>query len=486
MKKAVIMLVGCLVVSLFSLNMVGAEPSTHELELQNIEGEFIQPGETTQKGEASQSKDKVQLDIDLKQADGTVKGLGTIVHNGTKHTLELQGDLYPVKGDSPYAGKLVLGDLKATEDYKVLQFRLDQATSDQYDANGTTLTIVLENQESGEWLRFQTKVDQKDFDAYQQGSDVRLAHKGMEESEVIEKVITLLNMHNKASDGDQTPHSIQVEQSGTADTEGEYTMDSPITTQSWTDIRVNFNELDRMFRDLKDPYTDKVNLSNYNLPESLFKGSGWKRDVDISSSPGWNYYARGADQGDYTITQITAFQHDSSFLGWSGLRNSFDTAFTYRHGMIIEYDHWTKDISVMYYGWGLSLEDLQMVQGALEDRNVYYAQTLSGQNLSQSGSNVIGYFVGLIPYGDKVYDLWNTLQHSTNESLGQRERFIGSTYEEQRNMHNDHVYRSASGNLSNWDFDREGANTNLLGEIHSGDGYINLRWSFQTTVVSNL
>lgn len=106
--------------------------------------------------------------------------------------------------------------------------------------------------------------------------------------------------------------------------------------------------------------------------------------------------------------------------------------------------------------------------------------------MTRSSGNLISYFISLIPYGDKVVDLWETLTHSKNEELGQRERFIGSTYEEQIQMHNGKVYRSVSGNLNQWNLSKEESHTNLLGEIHSGDGYISLRWGFKTTVATNL
>lgn len=64
--------------------------------------------------------------------------------------------------------------------------------------------------------------------------------------------------------------------------------------------------------------------------------------------------------------------------------------------------------------------------------------------------------------------------------------FIGSDFEEQKRMHDGDVYRIISGNLNNYDFVREQANIFLKGEIHSGDGIINVKWSYNTKLGTNL
>jgi len=489
MKKVLSVLIALFVVSIMGLQIVDAEQSGDVFVLKNIEGEILKQGKDLQK-----NNNILLNELKVNQEDGIIKGEGSITRNGIETHLVLDGVLYPVNGRGYYAGNLVLGDIKATKDYNVLQFRIENKVNDaaleQYHGESAIFSIVLEDKKTGEWLRFQEVIDHQVFEIFYQGSNVAMAKMNMNEDEVAKKIIPLLNMHNKAEHGDQIPKSVQIIENGKADTDGHITVDTPITTQSWAEIPVNFNELNRLLEDLKDPYTNRVNLSDYSLPESLFKGSGWKKYVSVVTSPGWNYYAYSVGQTTNTITQITVFQHDSEFKGWrkneNGYNNDFDIALSYIHGMILEYDHYSKELRVMYYDLGLTLQDLQIVQGGLEDRNIYIAQTMYGRNLTRSSGNLISYFISLIPYGDKVVDLWETLTHSKNEELGQRERFIGSTYEEQIQMHNGKVYRSVSGNLNQWNLSKEESHTNLLGEIHSGDGYISLRWSFKTTVATNL
>lgn len=208
--------------------------------------------------------------------------------------------------------------------------------------------------------------------------------------------------------------------------------------------------------------------------------------MTFGQSPRWNYYARSVEQNDWTITQITMFQHDSRFLGFTESNNKHEIVLEYKHGMVLEYNHRTKNISVMYYDFGLTLRDWQIAQGALEGRNVYFAQELNGRNLTRRSGNIIRYFVSLIPNSERITDLWDQLRFDVNEELGQRYSFIGSNYDDQVRMHNGNVYRSVSGNLGQWEMSREGAHVNFTGDINAGERSISLRWSYRGNIASNL
>jgi len=86
-----------------------------------------------------------------------------------------------------------------------------------------------------------------------------------------------------------------------------------------------------MLKDLSKSNTKSVNLEDYDLPESLFKGSGLKKDVDTSpeSTPGSNYYAVSAQQLDMTMTQLAVFMHDFHFTKRDGDEINYDMGVTY-------------------------------------------------------------------------------------------------------------------------------------------------------------
>ncbi|WP_121638898.1 hypothetical protein [Virgibacillus sp. Bac330] len=467
---------------LLDLGTISAQ-STPEIILKNVEGELL-------KNKSNKNNEKVLMkNLSIHQNKGKVTSNGTFDLNGKKFSVAMSGDLYPVSSDSPYSKKVILGDMKSTnENYNILQFKIEkeQQGIKEEIGNYVKLSLILEEKGSGNIIHINSDISKGFFENAFKGSHNLIKRKKLSEDEVIEKTIYLLNINNKSDKIKLLPKEIKVEESGIANTNGKEHVNSQPITNSFEDIPLNTSELNRLLSDLKKS-NNNVNLSDYDLPESLFKGSDWKKYTNFGSDVGWNYYAKSAQQLDKTLTQITMFQQENGFQGWyNEEKNNFEIAFTNKHGMIIEYDHHTKDINVIYYGWGLSLQDLQIAQGKLKDKNVYIAQTLNGLNLSKSSNNLIGYFVGLVPYGDKVVDLWKTLKRSKSDKLGNREKFIGSTYEEQIKMHDGKVYRASAGSLEKRHFEDEEAHVNLVSEIHSPSGYINLTWSFKTNVAANL
>ncbi|WP_026907771.1 hypothetical protein [Paucisalibacillus globulus] len=494
MKKFFTMLTVLLVASFISVIYVSAEQKTITIELAEVDGEVIQDGnELTANSSFSLDELKIQ------HKEGNINGSGVITQNGVKSTISLKGELYPVLGEGYYANNLLIGDIDSTENYNVLQFRLETAANDSTDKNQTVSThlrIVLEDKETGEWVHFKQEVDEQLFESFFQGANSLVKNEELEEREIAKKVASLLNMDSKAIHGEKTHKNIQVEQSGTADTEGNKTFKAPISTQI-DDLKVNFSELNRLLNDLKDPYNTSrsVKLTNYNLPEALFKGNGWKKDVNLDNSPGWGYYANRADQGSFTVSQIAVFQHDGRFGGWDqdGLRNSYRNIFDYIHGMLVEYDHYTKEVKVMYYDFGITLRELhfaQHVPSGSTEYSVFTSQDLQGKNLTKRGTfgGLIKYVAGKIPYGSEITNVWSVINSTrgTEMNLGTKEEFIGGDFWEQREMHGDDVYRIVSGNLHDYDLAREGANAFLKGEIHSGDGRISLTWSYNLILGTNL
>lgn len=486
MKRMLSILIIFLLIGTVNIESVGIEISNNELKMENIKGKILRQGNNT-----PENNNFILNNLTITHKNGIVKGKGSLLQGEIEIPLVLNGKLYPVKGKSYYSDNLILGDIESTDIYNILEFKIENKSKNliytkDYNEEKIVLSIILEDKKTGQWINFQKDIDIQTFEELYKSSNMFIENIDMDKKEIEEKIISLLNIHNKADYGEQIQNSIKIEEKGVADATGKLSVHTPIETQSWSNISVNFQELNRLFNDLKNPNTEHVNLSNYNLPESLFKGSGWKKNTNFNTSPGWNYYAHSTEQIDYTITQITTFQHNLGFIDISGRNAKFDIALRYKDGMILIYDHHTKDLSVFYYNFGLTLQNLQIAQGELKDKNVYIAQTLFGKNLTKRGNSLIKYFVALIPHGDKVTNLWESLTLSTNEALGQRERFIGNNFEEQKNIHNGKVYRSISGTLNEWDFKKEGANTNLLGEIHIGSDIHSLGWGIKTTVGSNL
>ena len=171
----------------------------------------------------------------------------------------------------------------------------------------------------------------------------------------------------------------------------------------------------RLLNDLKDyiNYPNGVQLSDYNVSESLFKGTGWKKYVYLDNIPYGFCNAASENQGPYTITQISYLHliacHSDSLHG-------FELQTEIRDGLTVEYDHYTGQLDVLFYGAGLTFEDLQLAQGALDGDNIYINQTVYG--VLQGNPKYAAAIWGLIPYADQITDVWKNLESSAKHRDG--------------------------------------------------------------------
>ncbi|WP_121641070.1 hypothetical protein [Virgibacillus sp. Bac330] len=183
---------------------------------------------------------------------------------------------------------------------------------------------------------------------------------------------------------------------------------------------------------------------------------------------------------------------EGRFGEWVNITNNYTNIWKIKHGMVLEYDHYTKDIKAFFYNFGLTQRNLHIAQNLADGEgevSVYTRQDLQGQRLTKrSNSPLIKYVAGLIPYGDNVYNVWDTLSKMSpkNVGLGTAEEFVGKDFEAQKKVHHGKVYRVVSGNLKDYDIRNEEAYVNLKGDIHSGDGSIRVTWAYKTDLGSNL
>jgi hypothetical protein len=481
MKKLLSVLLTVFLVGVIGVQIVDAEPSVGELKLKDIKGEILQQGKETQNG-----SDIHLNNLQITQKDGIVKIKGDIVDNGALTPLVLHGKLYPIEAKGKYAGKLVLGDIQGNEKFNVLQFRVENNSSNtvllrkNYPLEGqTVLTILLEHKKSDERVCFQDVIPKNFFTSLFDGANVYVNENKMTDDEIAEKVINLFNINNNSEIAKQQEKILKIEEQGTADSGGGFSVDEPISTLAWNDIPVDGAELSRLLNDLKN--VGNVNLLNYDIPESLFKGnSGWKKYSSISSSPRWLYHAYSSEQNNYTITQISYVnmiaRHNTAIDG-------FEVQYRIHHGMILEYTHNTKELEVLYYNWGLTYPDLELSHGALSGDNIYITQNVNGEFI-ESSNQIVKALMGLIKYGDIVTDIWDCLNQSETPNLGQTLLFE-STVEDQMLAHDGKVYRIIAADFSNWTLRNENHYANLRGQINYTGGY-SLTWGWKSTVQTNL
>lgn len=407
--------------------------------------------------------------------DGTVEVTCDILFEESSYSVSFQGPLYPVTGKGVYANQLVLGDLQGNEDFNVLLFRVETNCknssllySNVHFQGHTVLTIVLEHIVSGQWIHFQRKINVGQFNLLLEGANYFVKENQLKDDEVTKKVIQLLNLKNRDQDQENT---LDVE-------ENNYTEDS-FLIQSLITIPVSNTELNRLLYDVKDSLM--VYLTNYSVPESIFKGNGWKRYFTNTSGSEWGYYAYSSDRGDTTITQISFINViDNLFSNGTG----YGVQFFVKHSVCVEYDHYFKELRVLYYDFGVEFKDLRIAQGGLSGDDVYIRQVEYCTPVG-SPAGLVKALAGLIPYAGEVIDVWQNLVQTGSKTLGQP-TYYESTVQAQMIAHDGRVYRNISGDFSKWSLLYEGNKATLEGFFNRSVNPSSVKWACKITLSSAL
>ncbi|KXG43951.1 hypothetical protein [Tepidibacillus decaturensis] len=391
--------------------------------------------------------------LSINQNNGHIKTKGEFENNNKLYDLNLSGTIYPVIGQGVYSDKLLLGDMKETKDFIVLQFRIEKDSSKtallktNYSIeNQTVLTIVLEDKNSQNIIYLQDSIPETIFDTLSLGAKYQLKKDAIQEKDLAKKIVELSNMRNKSSNNKQIKTQEISEEDQSQD----------LFSITSTQISVDYYELKRLFSDLKTNST--VNLDDYNIPESLFKGSGWKSYVSWSL-PDYFYHAYSADQSWYTLTQISMVDiKNNRETGIAG--HSMQTEILY--GYVVEYDHYTRDIKVFYYDFGLKFDDLELVMNKLTGDHVFLNRNIYG--IMASSPSYAKAAVALIPYLSTVSSVWDNIQASESQKLGQK-KDLGSL-EEQKLENNNSVYYGILGDFKDYYLQDEGHYAKVEGTIN--------------------
>lgn len=465
MKKIILPLSILIITSLSINNEVNAS-SEDLLDIDTIEGEVRQ----ISKNSVILETESVSLEeFQLYHENGEVKGTGSIHLNDSKSDLDFEGELYPIKGGGVLDSD-ILGDIiSKNEDLNIISFMLQDEDS--------TLSIVVEDIRNQTWFEFDIEIDNAFFDSLSDGSEALVEKKEIDDIEQKETVLYLLNHNNKSVlINDEHPKSSKNIQGVTlADSDNLIHDDEGIGVQ-------DVQEVNRALTDVKN--SGSINLNNYSISDNVFKNDGWSTQYAANND---GYHKYSVDQGDSTLTQINWYAEGGSFSGYTSENvNRFDVTTTLMHGVVVNLNHNTNELSIFYRNTGLRNEDTNYGIFNLQGENVFRNQTINGSNLDSKGNGLTNFFVGLVPYADTITSLFDILTPNGGDNLGNTIGLPYVTFEDQVENLNGQVYRGIRADVSNQVMSSEGANYTFQGEIHSPDQNINLSWRREWTGYTNL
>lgn len=256
------------------------------------------------------------------------------------------------------------------------------------------------------------------------------------------------------SDSSKFGDSMDFHTNGKVDSKGKLSVEKTVSNQAWIDIYTPQSELLRLLNDLKDDvrHPNGVQLSNYRIPESLFKGTGWKRHDYFHSEPFGFYHARSEDYFYSTFTQLSYLD---VMAGYNEEIHGFELQMKINHGLVLEYDHNTGQLNVVHHNMGLIFKNLQLAHGKLNGDHVYINEKADG-----------------------VFSEENTGQKP--RALGQYHLFE-QTPEHQRLLNNGQVVHTISFDFTGCTMRHNGDWGSLRGKIYGYPNIDTVNWSYKYT-----
>lgn len=153
------------------------------------------------------------------------------------------------------------------------------------------------------------------------------------------------------------------------------------------------------------------------------------------------------------------------------------------HGLMLEYDHYSNDLSILYYDFGLTFDDYELVMNKLEDKNVFTSREIDGD--MATSPDYARAAIALVPKLSTAYSIWDYITSKETQGL-KNEKIFDSTYEKQAERYDGSVIRGINGDFSQYHLDREGHYALLKGQISYPTDYYTLEFGYRYTASHNL
>lgn len=325
-------------------------------------------------------------DISLSVEDGLMVFESVLKYNSADIDLSTSGVLYKNEetDNSGIHSNLVFAEMDDTNGIHFVQFK--------FDKNRSELLIILQFTESKELLSFTIPLTTEDFNVFYNIEDNPISGKELEA-----KIASLYSISRNLID--------------TEDNTTVYEWTSPVcSTNSAPMPRGTYNGWAGLFSDLED---GSAKLSNHpDVDADFFKGTGWQHDNAWNLPYMLKSYSTTNGPSEY-LTQLTLLDVTAQHYQSTDDKYQLALQFQINSGTLVSYDVYTDMLTVLYYDFGLSLEDVQIGIGKLTDNAFFINRTVSRKYL-ESG-NLVKTFVTLYPPAEIASSVLEGLSMGTNQ-----------------------------------------------------------------------
>ncbi len=244
----------------------------------------------------------------------------------------------------------------------------------------STISITMEFIDGGQLFHFEIKESSDVFYVIKKFANTKLSGEELD-AKIIQLYSLGRNIINYEDDESMELVEFEIEVD-------ENVVEPSYDYRSWDEF---FDDLERY---------GEVELSDYNVPYSMFVGNGW------------NYQTKPGN------CRVDAYRYENGIdmylihIGFLSLTNNIynskaNSQVEVVNGMILEYDEYTDIVSVKYYGYPISYKNLKIGIYDLSGDNIFVTRTVN-YNLGYGGS-LIRALIAYVPYLNDAVDTFDEL-----------------------------------------------------------------------------
>lgn len=394
--------------------------------------------------------------IKLLYEDGKLVLQGALAYTSKIIDFVSSGDLYENEktDNADTYGNLILGDMSDFYNVHFVQLKIDKDKS--------CIIIILQMNDTKQLMQFQIQIDSSIFDKLSHLQKKQLSGPALEK-----KLIELYSVADNLIDKDSSTNKVE-------------SISPSISTSSIQPMATSYIGWAILITDLNK--LGSVILGDYaNIDKSMFKGNGWRYDNQWGSIP-YSFAAYSTPNGtDEYLTQYSLA--DIATQSYSGTGDLWYTNLQadYRDGMIVKYDSYLDTLSVLYYNWGLRLNNFGIGINGLTNNGIFISRSVN-RTYESSGSIVRAAIAVFNPL-DTIASVFEHLQPYENQDASNT-RYFDPTYSQQYARYNGQVIRGVAANTENNFLTHVGHFINVAGTIKYNTS-TGTSWQYGYTYNSN-